>query len=102
MLATPVQSLGWEDPLEKEMATHSSIFAWRIPWTEEPHGLRSMGWQRVRHNCVTNTSPQTTSLFDFSTRDDFPVSPQESRVLSCGHPGCECGSHVPVNLLVHP
>ena len=44
---TPVQLQGWEDPLEKEMATHSSVLAWRIPWTEEPGGLQSMGWQRV-------------------------------------------------------
>ena len=47
---TWVQSLGWEDPLEKEMATHSSILAWRIPWTEEPGRLQSMGSQRVRYN----------------------------------------------------
>ena len=40
-----VQSLGWEDPLEKEMATHSSILAWRVPWTEEPGRLQSLGWQ---------------------------------------------------------
>ena len=45
-----VRSLGWEDPLEKEMATHSSILAWRIPWTEEPGGLHSMGLQRIRHD----------------------------------------------------
>ena len=45
-----VQSLGLKDPLEKEMATHSSILAWRIPWTEEPDDLQSMGSQRVRHN----------------------------------------------------
>ena len=45
-----VQSLGWEDPLEKEMATHSSILAWKISWTEEPGGLQSMGSQRVGHN----------------------------------------------------
>ena len=45
-----VRSLGWEDPLEKRMATHSSILAWRIPWTEEPGGLQSMGSQRVGHN----------------------------------------------------
>ena len=45
-----VQSLGQEDPLEKEMKTHSSILAWRIPWTEEPGGLQSMGSQRVRHD----------------------------------------------------
>ena len=47
---TQVQSLGQEDPLEKEMATHSSILAWKIPWTEDPDGLQSMGSQRVRHN----------------------------------------------------
>jgi len=45
-----VQSLGWEDPLEEEMATHSSILAWRIPWTEDPGGLQAMGLQRVGHN----------------------------------------------------
>ena len=47
---TWVQSLGWEDPLEKGMATHFSIRAWRIPWTEEPDGLQSMGLQRVGHD----------------------------------------------------
>ena len=47
---TWVQSLGQEDPLEKEMATHSSILAWRIPWTEEPGGLQSTGSQSVGHN----------------------------------------------------
>ena len=47
MQETWVQSLGWEDPLEKEMATHSNILAWRIPWTEEPGGLQSKGLQRV-------------------------------------------------------
>ena len=45
-----VQSLSRKDPLEKDMATHSSILAWRIPWTEEPGGLQSMGSQRVRHD----------------------------------------------------
>ena len=45
-----VQSLGWEDPLEKGKATHSSILTWRIPWTEEPGGLESMGPQRIGHN----------------------------------------------------
>ena len=47
---TWVQSLGQEDPLEESMATHSSTLAWRIPWTEEPGGLQSMGSQKVRHN----------------------------------------------------
>ena len=50
---TWVQSLGQEDPLEKEMATHFSIIAWKIPWTEESGGLESMGSIRVRHNLVT-------------------------------------------------
>ena len=45
-----VPSLGWEDPLEEEMTTHSSILAWRIPWTEEPSRLQSMGSQRIGHN----------------------------------------------------
>ena len=48
-----VQSLGLEDPLEEGMATHSSILAWRVPWTEEPGGLQSMGSQRVGHDLVT-------------------------------------------------
>ena len=47
-----VQSLGWEDPLEKGMATHSSILAWEILWSEEPGRLQSMGSQRVRHDLV--------------------------------------------------
>ena len=44
------RSLGWEDPLEEEMTTHSSTLAWEIPWTEEPEGLQSIGSQRVGHN----------------------------------------------------
>ena len=47
-----IGSLNWEDSLEEEMAIHSSILAWRIPWTEEPGGLQSIGLQRVRHNCA--------------------------------------------------
>ena len=54
MRETQVQSLGREDPREKEMATHSSTLAKKIPWTEEPDGLQSMGSQRVRHNRVTS------------------------------------------------
>ena len=50
MRETQVQSLGWEDPLEKEMAPHSSTLAWKIPWTEEPDRLHSMGSQRVGHD----------------------------------------------------
>ena len=50
---TQVQSLGIKDPLEKEIATHSSILAWEMPWTEEPGGLQSMVSQRVGHDLVT-------------------------------------------------
>ena len=50
MRETRVQALGWEDPLEKEMAIHSSTIAWKIPWTEEPGRLQSMGSQRVGHD----------------------------------------------------
>ena len=55
MQETQVQSLGWEDPLEKGMVTHSSILAWRIPWTDGTGELQFMGSQRVGHNSVTNT-----------------------------------------------
>ena len=60
MQETWVRSLGWEDPLEKGTATHSSILAWRIPWTEEPGRLQSMGSQRVRQDLATFTH----TLFD--------------------------------------
>ena len=53
MQETGIRSLGWKDPLEKEMATHSSILAWEIPWTEETGGLQSMGSQRVGHDLAT-------------------------------------------------
>ena len=56
MRETRVRSLGREDPLEKEMATHSSILVWKIPWTEEPGWLLSMGWQRVGHDWATSLS----------------------------------------------
>ena len=56
MWETRVRSLGQEDPLEKEMVTHSSILAWRIPWTEKPGRLQSTGLQRVRHNWATSLS----------------------------------------------
>ena len=58
MQETQVRSLGWEDPLQKEMGTHSSILAWEIPWTEEPGDLQSMGSQRVGHNLVTKQQQQ--------------------------------------------
>ena len=59
MQETQVQSLGQEDPLEKKMATHSSILAWRIPWMEEPGRLQSMGSQRVRHDFIFQEFKET-------------------------------------------
>ena len=59
MQETWVQFLGWEDALEKEMAIHSSILAWKIPWTEEPGGLQSMGSQRVGHDLATKPQDMT-------------------------------------------
>ena len=64
MQETQVRSLGQEDPLEKDIATHSSILAWRILWAEEPGGLQSMGSQRVGHDSLTNTQ-HTTVLTEF-------------------------------------
>ena len=58
MWETQVRSLGWEDPLEKEMATHSSILAWRTPWTEKPSRLQSTGWQS-QTRLSDFTSPHT-------------------------------------------
>ena len=64
LLETWVRFLGYEDPLEKEMATHSSILAWEIPRTEEPDGLQSMGLQRVRYDLKTQQQQQSlTEVF---------------------------------------
>ena len=63
MQETSVQSLGWEDPLEEGIAVHSSILAWRNPWTEEPGRLQSMGLQRVGYDWVTNTSTLFALIF---------------------------------------
>ena len=63
MQDTRVWSLGWEDPLEKEVETHSRILAWRIPWTEEPGGQQSMELQRTGHDWVANTFPASVSSY---------------------------------------
>ena len=65
MQETGVQSLGWEDPLEKGMATHSSILSWRIPWTQEPGGLQSMGSKTVGHNRAHTQHRMLQRLFYF-------------------------------------
>ena len=91
MQDTMVWSLGEEDPLEKEMTTHSSILARRIPWTEEPDGLQSMGLQRLGHDWATNTHPWIELRF----RDhySFPGS-SDGKVSACnaGDPGSIPGS----------
>ena len=77
---TIVQSLGQEDTLEKEMATHSSTPAWRIPWTEKPHGLQSMGSQKVGHDWVTNTHTLSIASFTLKTLRD-PTSAVQKLLL---------------------
>ena len=61
MQETQVRSLGWEDPQEEKMATHSSILSWKIPWVEEPSGLQSMGLQRIGHDWAEQSLPEGTS-----------------------------------------
>ena len=81
MHETPVQSLGLDGPLEREMATHSSILAWEIPWTEEPGRLQSMGSQRVRHNSVTKQQ-QYSIAYIFHL---FFIHPSVDEHLGCFH-----------------
>ena len=80
---TLVQSLGQEDPLEKEMVTHYSILAWRIPWTEEPGGLQSTGLQGVGHNWAT--SLHFTSLWASLALPFFGIGMKTDLFQSCGH-----------------
>ena len=70
---TWVGFLGRKDPLEEGMATHSSILAWRIPWTEEPGGLQSMGSQRVRYKCVTSTFTSLLRVTLGSSKAQGPI-----------------------------
>ena len=98
MWKTQVRSLGWEDPLEKEMATHSSILSWRIPWTEEPGKLQSMESQRVRHDWVTSLSfflSFFTGFWPSSTRvtqdnDSCSLGLSVWPVKWCWHGGLNC------------
>ena len=73
MQETQVPSLGGVDPLEKGMATHSNILAWRIPWTEKPHRLQSMGLHRVKHDYATNIYLLTFAIYNI-TLDSMPGS----------------------------
>ena len=75
MQGTWVQSLVWEDPLEKGIATHSNILVWRISWTEEPGGLQPMGSQRIRHDGATNSNTIIFSSQLVSICSSFPSYP---------------------------
>ena len=100
MWETWVQSQGREDPLEKEMATHSSTLAWKIPWTKEPGRLQSKGSQRVRHDWATSLQGPVMSGWDFCIWEWYggvdllsrPVKlslyKQEGFVYSCVHMSC--------------
>ena len=86
MQDTQVQSLGWEDPPEKGIATHSSILVWRTPWTEEPGGLPSRGSQRVRHDQVTDTCTFADTVSIYLKLVLVGLFPQDSKhvaLLSC-------------------
>ena len=90
-----IWSLGLEDSLEKEMAIHSSILAWKIPWTEEPGEQQSMGLQRVRHNWVTNTHTHThthISRFLSSLSFNHTYTSGKLYTVSKARPGADCGS----------
>ena len=84
MWKTQVWSLSREDPLEKEMATHSSILAWRIPWTEEPDGLQPMGSQRVGHNWATSLSLSLGYVGLICSTWDLSLQSMDSWVMTRG------------------
>ena len=71
MQETRVWTLGWEDPLQKEMTTYSNTFVWEIPWTEEPGGLQSMGSQRVRHDLLTKQDQHISRDISVSVKHTF-------------------------------
>ena len=97
MWETWVRSLGWEDPLEKEMATHSSILAWKIPWTEDPHRLHSMGSQTVGQDWATSLIPSRfihvkayIKIF-FLLRLKHTHTHTHTHTEYCAHPYNYCG-----------
>ena len=103
MWETQVPSLGWEDPLEKEMATHSSTLAWKIPWTEEPGRLRSMGLQRVGQDSVTSLlvslSRHIITKLRFLSRQPDVISIQ---LWSLGMNSLQLASHLQTFHMTHP
>ena len=107
MWETGVRSLGWEDPLEKEMATHSSPLAWKIPWTEEPGRLQSMGSQRVGHDWATSLSlplglTGLISLLSKGLSRVFPSTIIWKHQFFCAQPSLWFNSHIHTWLLAKP
>ena len=88
-----VQSLSQEDPLEKDMATRSSILAWEIPAAEELHGLQSMGSQRVGHNLATKQYAQVLKFIQFSSVAQS--CPTLCNPMNCSTPGLLVHHHLP-------
>ena len=78
------QSLGQEDPLEEEMATHSSVLPWKIPWTEKPGGLQFVGSKRVGHNCVTNSLEKKMASHSNILPWKIPWTEKPGRLKSIG------------------
>ena len=88
MRETPIRFLGWEDPLEKEMAIHSSTLAWKILWTEEPDRLQSMGSQRVGHYSGNLAHTHNLKTNKYLLYCDFPGgSDGKASVYDVGDPG---------------
>ena len=94
MWETQVRTLDWEGPLEKEVATYSSILAWRIPWTEKPGRLQSMGSQRVRYDWAITHTTQPAQFLGFSVAVVFsaPVMSDSSRPQGLQHARLPCPS----------
>ena len=87
-----IQSLGQEDPQEAEMVTHSSILVWKIPWTEEPGQLQSMGLQRVEHNWATEHTPRMPEVLVLKPRRTVPLTVHVKGWL------CSLGIHLLTNI----
>ena len=102
MQKTCVRSLSQEDPLEKEMGTHSSVPAWRIPWTEEPGRLQSMGLQIVRHNWATNTFTSLSAYIHLSISSVPQLYPTLCDPMDCSTPGLPVHHQLPELTQTHP
>ena len=95
MQETQVRPLVWEDPLEKEMASHSSILAWEIPWTEESGELQTMGWQRVGHDLEAATITMFMVIFTalFTTAKTCETTCIQEQMMNKGDVECHIKSN---------